>query len=1299
MTRRNRHQKHFAAAFRRLLCAALALAFALGSAPAYALREQQTEDPAGLEEIARALTRGEVKEAGRRFAAAIGLAPPIVSSPTADSPAVFSPPSSPTGLEEGDWRAKAKKILAAAERYAAATGIKDSIEENGTGITFADTEAGFVDREPGDLRDRIAVLRDEAERIESRRHDNIGLTLGALLQRAMDAIPLPSAGFVAEEKSPQDAFAPPEAGPPNDAAGLEESEELVRQVAAEFAQRFELPAVGESALVGYLSGQLNIPTAISSLRAANPQTIPTETQARNVLQQAQSALANKQRADVAGLEEKYQSVRGKRWVYSFGTHTPPIALDLGDTRIFLVALQDSPGAPVRSPFLIKLNGKGEAAFFGEDQFSWSRNPLGDQVVLKPGAVGQAAYQDLAPWAKEISWKDGTLTLGWDNARVPPSGLLYVTPFQPSAGLEEVRQEWDEYMTEVKKLSLPMTGVGVFWIRRGQLAEALAKRYDDDALALAAFDRLWDGQMDREGVSGDLERRRREDRITVQEIVRKLLDARSLPARAAARIQQIIAESAAGSQPIEVVDIHLSELSTYTFPAQADVSMIYEQVEKAAQASRPPLEGRVRLRKVGRNLEISPAAGLEEGRRDDAVESWQPGEESRPVRLEVAASKLDRWARRGAVATARFQEAVLTGSDLGYVALLRRLRPLVPPGTTLRLRWEGNGEIHILPAALAAPSTRLEESRPIFSVPNVAASFLPREITENMLQPLLAEGPQPRWDFVSDGIASVEISITNTAAAKSAHLQFSPEEIKQDASGITPAVSAALSQVGVAENSHWNIQADAGRPDDSSTLSVWIELSPTAGLEETEVNLGAEIVSKQLWESAIPDFLRRNGSSGMWVVLVADPAPYTNSVRGTVEKDPFDFPNRLVFEMQVAMRPNYPELLPSFNVSIFSPGPGVPDAVSKIAVIQPTERAVVSTWRARMNEALDRYLQDVADDPAGSDPARVVDRAALDHHFEQLWRNKPSWLRFPSKNFRELLETLSRAKLGMDDASRTADGQLKQRPAALTILRHEAAYREARGNLLGKPAAGLEEDAELQMRQWIDRQPDPGDLSDLEFGLLLDTELRPRLSRHEGERILEGLGYSYVDDDPVGRWVNRSAGLEEKKLMAEPAAGAANRLMELIAEVGDRVPSAAETVQPLRLLVDTSEGDPRVLRLAELAVRLRMERPGFPIEAAGVATGQELNAALAELPDEMSRGFLRSRIFTYKAGDEASRRQALELLAISFPAFGGIRPITSIDEETIQTFLAQLRALGVAIDSFAPAFLEEIRSFLTSRTAA
>lgn len=163
------------------------------------------------------------------------------------------------------------------------------------------------------------------------------------------------------------------------------------------------------------------------------------------------------------------------------------------------------------------------------------------------------------------------------------------------------------------------------------------------------------------------------------------------------------------------------------------------------------------------------------------------------------------------------------------------------------------------------------------------------------------------------------------------------------------------------------------------------------------------------------------------------------------------------------------------------------------------------------------------------------------------------------------------------------------------------------------------------------------------------------------------------------------------------------LEELVSELGSRVDPAVEWVQPMRILVDTNQvgpdpGDSRVLRLAELAVRLRLER-NLPVEVAGLATLEELAAGLEQLPDEVNRDLLRSRIFVYQAGDPESHETARMLLEVTFPEFEGVKPITTVDEGTVQWFLAGLEELGVPPESFTPEFREQIKSFLTLAPAA
>ena len=47
---------------------------------------------------------------------------------------------------------------------------------------------------------------------------------------------------------------------------------------------------------------------------------------------------------VTGLEQRFELVEGKRWIYSFGKHKPPVKLDVEDIRTFVVVIQESPSA-------------------------------------------------------------------------------------------------------------------------------------------------------------------------------------------------------------------------------------------------------------------------------------------------------------------------------------------------------------------------------------------------------------------------------------------------------------------------------------------------------------------------------------------------------------------------------------------------------------------------------------------------------------------------------------------------------------------------------------------------------------------------------------------------------------------------------------------------------------------------------------------------------------------------------------------------------------------------------------------
>ncbi|MBI3333457.1 MAG: hypothetical protein HYZ93_05150, partial [Candidatus Omnitrophica bacterium] len=86
----------------------MALSFAFGSVPAYALRDQQRAEgtKSGLEEIVNAFLTADprtVGKAGTRLASAVGFAP---AAPSSSAPLSISPAAS--GLEEEYWRVEGK---------------------------------------------------------------------------------------------------------------------------------------------------------------------------------------------------------------------------------------------------------------------------------------------------------------------------------------------------------------------------------------------------------------------------------------------------------------------------------------------------------------------------------------------------------------------------------------------------------------------------------------------------------------------------------------------------------------------------------------------------------------------------------------------------------------------------------------------------------------------------------------------------------------------------------------------------------------------------------------------------------------------------------------------------------------------------------------------------------------------------------------------------------------------------------------------------------------------------------------
>ncbi|GEM_PF-5239472 len=142
-------------------------------------------------------------------------------------------------------------------------------------------------------------------------------------------------------------------------------------------------------------------------------------------------------------------------------------------------------------------------------------------------------------------------------------------------------------------------------------------------------------------------------------------------------------------------------------------------------------------------------------------------------------------------------------------------------------------------------------------------------------------------------------------------------------------------------------------------------------------------------------------------------------------------------------------------------------------------------------------------------------------------------------------------------------------------------------------------------------------------------------------------------------------------------------------------SGLEEKGSLRFLVDTGAGEPGVLRLLEMAVQLRL-KDGVPVQAAGVATAEELAEAEAAMPDDISRESLRSRVFTYTPGDEESHRIARALAEASVPELAGLHPelvITEMNRSTVTWFLQALQRLGV--NRFTHEMFDRVESYLTA----
>lgn len=172
-----------------------------------------------------------------------------------------------------------------------------------------------------------------------------------------------------------------------------------------------------------------------------------------------------------------------------------------------------------------------------------------------------------------------------------------------------------------------------------------------------------------------------------------------------------------------------------------------------------------------------------------------------------------------------------------------------------------------------------------------------------------------------------------------------------------------------------------------------------------------------------------------------------------------------------------------------------------------------------------------------------------------------------------------------------------------------------------------------------------------------------------------------------------AGLEERKTSQAVISSAVPSLSRLISPLGYQGTPSPQGVRPLRFLVDTRvKEEARVLRLLQLAVQLRVEK-GLPIQAAGVATLEELSEAQAELPDPISRRLLEDLVYTYDPVDEASYREARTLAEAVVPGLHPEFVITQIDRSTVSWFIEALQRLGVR--DFSQELQDQIETFLTA----
>ncbi len=158
------------------------------------------------------------------------------------------------------------------------------------------------------------------------------------------------------------------------------------------------------------------------------------------------------------------------------------------------------------------------------------------------------------------------------------------------------------------------------------------------------------------------------------------------------------------------------------------------------------------------------------------------------------------------------------------------------------------------------------------------------------------------------------------------------------------------------------------------------------------------------------------------------------------------------------------------------------------------------------------------------------------------------------------------------------------------------------------------------------------------------------------------------------------------------------LEKLLQRLSDQPRSAPQATHPIRFVTDTAgPAKFQAFRPLQLAIALHL-RLGLPIETMGVSTTPELEEAVSEFPDRLSRDAIRLRTVTYGRGgaypnheealDEAIRRLSDPRL----PPFSEELIINRIDDSTIQWFLEAIQRLGVLLS---PDLRREVETTLRS----